>query len=72
MDCSVSPGIIEMFRFLLNAELRTSIIGGIKNPLKYVCKGPDRVTAQIRAVHTRYDEVSSFEEDRSVSASEAV
>ena len=55
-DCDVdnswvvpySPQLLRMFQCHFNAELCISKVGSIKYLFKYVCKGQDKVTVEVR------------------------
>ncbi len=50
-----SSELIRKFHSHLNAELCNSRIGSIKYLFKYVCKGPDRITVEIRSHRSKDD-----------------
>lgn len=66
------PVLSNMFQCHMSFELSISRVDGIKHLSKYVCKGPDQVTALIKGGQKRYHEISAFEKARYVSTSEAV
>ena len=78
-----SPELIRKFNCHLNAELCISHVGSIKYLFKYVCKGPDRVTVEIRSHKCKndpkgtakqvptIDEIQGYQDARYISASEA-
>ncbi len=78
-----SPELIRRFPGQFIAESCISRIGSIKYLFKYVCKGPDRVTVEIRSRRSKddptgpvrevptIDEILAYQDARYISASEA-
>ena len=93
-DCTVdnswvvpySPQLLSMFQCHFNAELCISKVGSIKYLFKYVCKGLDRVTVEVRKPRNNQsaeiprkdvteevviDEIKDYQDARYLSATEA-
>jgi len=67
-----NPELTKLFACHLNVELCISRVGGIKYLFKYICKGHDRVTAELMSANGRYDEISNFQDMRYVSTTEGL
>ncbi len=78
-----SPELIRKFNGHMNAEPCISKVGSIKYLFKYVCKGSNQVTLEVRTHNSdenqagqvrkvpAIDEIKNYQDARSVSASEA-
>ena len=78
-----SPDLLRKFGTHMNAELFISRVGSIKYLLKYVCKGQNRVTAEVVVGDTdetgrktsegapTIDEMRHYQDARYISTSEA-
>ena len=60
-----------MFNCHINAELCISRTESIKYLFKYICKGGDRITAEVLLDGEAYDEISRAQDCRYISATEA-
>ncbi len=77
-----SPDLLRKFRTHLNVEFCISKVGSIKYLFKYVCKGSDRVTVEVRTFQPdeahpgnprqvpTIDEIQQYQHARYISASE--
>ncbi len=51
-----SPDLLRKFRTHMNVELCISKVGSIKYLFKYVCKGPDTVTVEVKTVQEGHEQ----------------